>query len=294
MLHWSKPLLSGDIPSQGLRSHTATLVGSKIFVIGGGDDVFFNQISILDTETMYWYKPSTSGIKPDFFRAHSATLVDNNKIFIFGGGDGSNYFDQLYIFDTTTFHWTKPEVKGISPGQRRAHTTCLIGKKIYLIGGGDGNKALNDTFVLDTEKMQWDILKVSGQLPNPRGYHTACYVNNNVQSNRGKILIFGGSDGKECFNDAYALDLANNNWNKINITNPFECFGHAAATVGSWMYVFGGNNSTSYSNELKIFNLDTRGDKWSWIEKPVSGTLPSPRAYHTLTLYDSRLFMIGG
>lgn len=24
---------------------------------------------------------------------------------------------------------------------------------------------------------------------------------------------------------------------------------------GSWMYVFGGNNSTSYSNELKILNL---------------------------------------
>jgi len=215
-MHWSKPVVHGDVPSNGLRSHTSTLVGSKIFVFGGSDlSSEFNHLLIFDTETMFWYKPASTGDIPGPHRAHSATLVDH-RIFIFGGGDGPNYFDHLYILDTTNMHWTKPECNGQVPGPRRSHTSILVGKKIYVFGGGDGNKALNETYVLDTEKLNWEILKAVGQLPAARGYHTANLIGNN-----GKIYVYGGSDGQECFSDVFVLDTATATWTK---KNHCECF----------------------------------------------------------------------
>jgi len=288
-MHWSVPEVHGDIPTQGLRSHSSVLVGSKIFVFGGSDlSSEFNHLLVFDTETMYWYKPTPSGTVPGPHRAHSATLVDNNRMIVFGGGDGPNYFDTLYILDTNNMHWTKPDIKGKCPGPRRAHTAVLFGpKKLFVFGGGDGNKALNETFILDTEKLTWEPLKVTGELPSPRGYHASMLVGD-------KMYVYGGSDGQECFSDIFVLDPASAFWSKKKVSNQLPCFSQSTTAVGSWLYAFGGHDSASYTNELRLLNLDSRKDSLEWIKKPCSGTPPSPRGYQTALLYDSRIFVFGG
>jgi len=288
-MHWSKPAVYGDTPSNGLRSHTATLVGSKIFVFGGGPLINeTNDLLIFDTETMFWYKPATTGDIPGPHKAHTATLVDH-KIFIFGGGEGTNYYGHLYVLDTINLHWTKPECTGKPPVPRKAHSSVSIGKRIYYFGGGDGNKALNETYILDTEKYYWELLKTEGQLPGPRGYHTT-----NLFGNNGKIYLYGGSDGQECLNDIYVLDINTSKWTKKTISNPLPCWSHSATVVGSWLFVFGGNDAKNNLNDLKILDLDSKTDTLKWIWKPCTGTPPSPRGYHTANLCDSRIFLIGG
>jgi hypothetical protein len=160
-------------------------------------------------------------------RAHSATHLDG-RIFIFGGGDGPNYFDVLYYLDTSkslrffnkqstrysycflfliiipvSLTWTKPKVKGILPSTRRAHATVLYGTQLIIFGGGNGSRALNDVHALDLSdltNLEWRELAIKGRSPLNRGYHSANLVGS-------KCIIFGGSDGGECFSDIFILDL---------------------------------------------------------------------------------------
>jgi tRNA wybutosine-synthesizing protein 3 len=65
---------------------------------------------------------------------------------------------------------------------------------------------------------------------------------------------------------------------------------HAAAVVGSEIYVFGGLNNDSISSSFHV--LDTV--KLQWKELLVGGEWPCARHSHSMVAYGSRLFMFGG
>jgi Rab9 effector protein with kelch motifs len=93
---------------------------------------------------------------------------------------------------------------GPVPAPRRAHTAVLYRDKIWVFGGGNGLEALNDVWTLDVnvpmERMRWRQVETIGPKPHTRGYHTANLVGH-------IMIIYGGSDGKECFSDIWALNL---------------------------------------------------------------------------------------
>jgi len=238
-------------------------------------------------KTTHLSRPNVTGTKPGCLRAHSATLVDN-KIFIFGGGDGPQYFSDLFVLDTLTMHWTKPVIAGRAPGPRRAHSACLYGKKIIIFGGGDGNKAINEIYILDSEKLAWESFKPKTDVqPQSRGYHSAVLHN-------GIMYVYGGSDGEQCFNDVFALDIEKGTWTKKKTSQQFPCFSHSASLVGSWMFVFGGHSAADHTDDLKVLNLDSRNDVLEWATKPITGLVPSARGYCSTTFYDNRIFLFGG
>jgi len=282
-MHWSLSNAKGQVPKQGLKSHTATVVGTKIFVFGGcdaGDN--FNDLLVFDTEIQYWYTPTVQGDIPPSHRAHSATLV-GTKLFVFGGGDGPNYFRDLYILDTKTFVWTKPAVNGKLPDARRAHTADLIGNKIFVFGGGDGKQALNDVFTLDTETLTWNPVRTIGPTAPKRGYQKSFVFGS-------KLFILGGSDGQDCFKDISVLDTTTSTWTK----SPFPGVGllaHAVQVLGTGqVIVFGGHTSVQYTNTLRLFDLKSG----HWTEPATTGLAPEPRAYHSICLCDHRMWVIGG
>ncbi|EGG14174.1 hypothetical protein DFA_11943 [Cavenderia fasciculata] len=286
-MNWSKATTGGDpLAFTSIRSHTATVVGHKIFVFGGSDaNDKFNDLLVFDTKTMFWSKPTTNGAEciPGPHRAHSATLVDY-RLFVFGGGDGPNYFKDLYILDTKTLTWSKPITNGSGPGPRRAHTANLVaGKNIYIFGGGDGNKALNEMYVLDTETLTWTCIKANGSLPGSRGYHSSLLMN-------GKIGVFGGSDGAECFSDFHLFDPATNTWSRLPVTNPTPILAQSCISIGKRILVFGGHNATDYIDTLKLFHID----RLEWENLKCTGAPPQPRGYHCCCFVDHRLFVIGG
>ncbi|PLW09315.1 hypothetical protein PCANC_25242 [Puccinia coronata f. sp. avenae] len=218
-------------------------------------------------------------------RAHSATHLDG-RIFIFGGGDGPNYFDVLYYLDTISLTWTKPRVKGVLPSTRRAHATVLYGNQLIIFGGGNGSRALNDVHALDLtdlSNLEWRELHIKGQSPLNRGYHSANLIGS-------KCVIFGGSDGGECFSDIYILDLENLVWIQVEVEAPIARLAHTSTQVGSYLFVIGGHDGEDYTSEVKLFNLVTL----QWEPRTVRGQLPPRIGYHTATLHDSRLIIIGG
>ncbi|KAK4451758.1 Tip elongation aberrant protein 1 [Podospora aff. communis PSN243] len=300
-MYWSRAPVSGSAHT-ALRAHTTTLVGSNVFVFGGCDSrACFNELYVLDADAFYWSTPHVMGDVPVPLRAMTCTAV-GKKLVIFGGGDGPAYYNDVYVLDTVNFRWSRPRMLGDrAPSKRRAHTACLYKNGIYVFGGGDGVRALNDIWRLDVSdinKMSWKLISGPSSadrspaastnggkdlVPKARGYHTANMVGS-------KLIIYGGSDGGECFNDVWVYDVETHVWKAVGIPVTFRRLSHTATIVGSYLFVVGGHDGNEYSNDVLLLNLVTM----SWDKRKVYGLPPSGRGYHGAVLYDSRLLMIGG
>jgi N-acetylneuraminic acid mutarotase len=311
-MYWSKAPVSGRA-HPALRAHTTTLIGSNVYVFGGCDSrACFRDLYVLDADAFHWSTPHVVGDVPVPLRAMTCTAV-GKKLVIFGGGDGPAYYNDVYVLDTVSFRWSKPRILGDkAPSKRRAHTACLYKNGIYVFGGGDGVRALNDIWrldVADINKMSWKLvsgpssagttnnsstasspsdrtangLSSKDLRPKARGYHTANMVGS-------KLIIFGGSDGGECFNDVWVYDVETGAWKPVLIPVTFRRLSHTATIVGSYLFVIGGHDGNEYSNDVLLLNLVTM----TWDKRRVYGLPPSGRGYHGTILYDSRLLTIGG
>ncbi|ORX66177.1 galactose oxidase [Linderina pennispora] len=258
-----------------MRSQTMNMVGSLMYVFGGWD----NQKCYSDVYTTGDHVPAC--------RAHTSTAVDH-RLFVFGGGDGTRYFNELYVFDTKSLVWAKPKVAGQVPSARRTHTCFHHNGYVYLFGGGDGHKALNDLYRVKAEPnaqgaYEWEIVETSGGRPFPRGYHTTTLVGS-------QVVVFGGSDGQECFGDTSLLDLTTMQWSHIAIDPPLTRLAHTATLVGMYLFVVCGHDGSEYANQVLMLQLDTL----RWETRVIYGVAPQPRGYHACALDDGRLFLHGG
>ncbi|KAH7196758.1 uncharacterized protein B0J16DRAFT_326587 [Fusarium flagelliforme] len=293
-MYWSRAPVSGASHTS-LRAHTTTIIGSNVYVFGGCDSrTCFNDLYVLDADSFHWSVPYVVGDIPVPLRAMTCTAV-GKKLVVFGGGDGPEYYNDVYVLDTTNFRWTKPRIIGEKmPSKRRAHTACLYKNGLYIFGGGDGVRALNDIWrldVADVNKMSWRLVSSSDKAspgtkdyrPKARGYHTANMVGS-------KLIIFGGSDGGECFDDVWVYDVDAQVWKAVAIPVAYRRLSHTATIVGSYLFVIGGHDGSEYSNDVLLLNLVTM----TWDRRRVYGKAPSGRGYHGTVLYDSRLIIIGG
>ncbi|CDS00393.1 hypothetical protein [Sporisorium scitamineum] len=285
-MYWSKAPVHGSVPRRSFRAHTANLCDEVLWLFGGCDNRgCFRDLWCFDTETMCWSKPKVTGDIPPARRAHSATMV-NKRLFVFAGGDGPNYFNDLYIFDTVSLRWSKPEVGGTAPSPRRAHTCNYYEGQLIVFGGGNGVGALNDVHTLDVNdlsRLEWRNLECSGKVPIGRGYHTSNLVD-------GKLIVIGGSDGHMSFNDIHILRLDTRTWYQVKTDEIHNRLGHTATQVGSYLFIFGGHDSKTYTSELLTLNLVNL----QWESRKVCGQKPLGRGYHQAWLRDSRLFVHGG
>lgn len=85
----------------------------------------------------------------------------------------------------------------------------LAGSKIIIFGGrGDKSKVFRDLHALDPVSMTWLQGPEGIGSPSARYGHTAVLVAET------KIFIFGGTNGKEYYNDLYVLDLEVMAWSQ--------------------------------------------------------------------------------
>ena len=160
----------------------------------------FNDLDVLDLDTMTWIQPRVAGTLPQARNAQTMTVV-GKKLFLFGGHSGNKHLRDLNVLDTENMTWSQPEVHGAPPPGLRGHTANLIGHKVFLFGGYDGRGRSNDLYLLDTENMTWEHPPQSEFTPGGRQRHTACVVGNK------KLFVLGGFDGFKWLNDLHVLDV---------------------------------------------------------------------------------------
>ena len=102
---WTLESKSRSMPAR--QFHTASIIGDKMYVFGGGDGKYWlNDLLIFDLKTYEWEGPvETKGKAPSGRLQHTAIVCDSNskeshKIFIFGGEpDRYRQLNDFYYLD---------------------------------------------------------------------------------------------------------------------------------------------------------------------------------------------------
>jgi hypothetical protein len=80
-------------------SHTATIVGSYLFVIGGHDGhEYCADVLLLNLVTMTWDRRKTYGLPPSG-RGYHGTVLYDSRLHVVGGFDGSDVFGDVMILE---------------------------------------------------------------------------------------------------------------------------------------------------------------------------------------------------
>ncbi len=138
-----------DVPAPR-GAHTATLVGSQMYIFGGyGGSGFarrdFNDINALDLDTWEWRAIECTGEIPDARSGHQGVAVKEN-IFVIGGWNSMLQFDNMYVLDTLTNVWSKPAQQNpFGPPRWNFSAVSVFAVpywKVFVFGGNSGD--LND------------------------------------------------------------------------------------------------------------------------------------------------------
>lgn len=180
------------------------------------------------------------------------------KLYMFGGYDGDQCFNDIDILDLDTMTWIQPEVQGVVPMARNAHTMTVLGTKLYLFGGHSGNKHLKDLHIFDTETLTWTEPLIYGNPPKGLRGHTANLIGS-------KIYLFGGYDGRgRSFkkiipsNDLYVLNTETMRWSHPVESEkaPAGRQRHTACIFGTKkLFIFGGFDGCKWLNDICILDI---------------------------------------
>ncbi|OQR84778.1 hypothetical protein ACHHYP_12827 [Achlya hypogyna] len=193
---WIQPKVAGTPPT-ARYGHTMGLLDDGRIVLYGGQSVkmlpqvgveYFNDVYMLDTETMAWTRPRITGDQPVPTFGHRM-IIDGRTVYVVGGWSGterspifmgdkalrttakalareerlqSGYDAQpvdyrrllgvskyVHALDVDGMVWTQPISEGCQVSNRYGHGAAVVGAHVFFFGGWDGNRSMNELVVAD-------------------------------------------------------------------------------------------------------------------------------------------------
>eukprot|EP01083_Nonionella_stella_P202929 740875_1 len=248
----SQPKVKGSCPSPRC-GHSATLVdGSRIFIFGGGKDDSghnsFNDLHILDTDSLTWSSPTTTGPSPSSRIFHSATLI-GRKVYVFGGKNQSgNAHDDVFMLDVDSLEWTILKTKGNAP-KRWGHIAISKNDvEILFIGGSTQGGAISrETVTLKLENLEWKKEVGAESIDS-----TTCGSSWGVAED-GKVWIYGGFCAGQYSGACSIFDPETMRFKSVQ-----TCKGHPPSQlsfasgnmIGDKLFIFGGYDTSDRTGSL--------------------------------------------
>jgi len=259
-----------------------------------------------------WENMGAGGDAPGERGGHSGIFAYdlNNSIIVFGGSasplelplDRETYkLPEPWNLESK---WEKLGTIGFPPPMAE-HTAVYDSNNKWMIvfGGYTGYPivASNDTYALDFSfpPAFWTLVNILGDKPDPRYGHSA------VRGGMG-MMVFGGKNNGEFFNDCWELDLQENKWTEIPVTGnkPPARWQHTAVwkwgEQGGEMIIFGGEDEDEKPLD-DVWLLHTPGPgepNYRWERIYPIGDLPSGRRGHAAALSGGpegqQMFIFGG
>ena len=273
---------ASSMPTPRSESGIAILK-DKIYVAGGESQKIkkTNIVEVFDLKTKTWstVAPLPIGLN------HVGMAPYNGKLYAAGGTYENGYSNKLFIYDPSADKWSEGRPM---PAARTALTVNFIDGKLYAVGGVDDvHNVEKTTLVYDPKNNTWTE---KAPMPTARHHMTSSVVD-------GKLYVIGGrllgdgipapiKEGLSNFNNNEMYDPKNDTWIEL-APMPSKRSGLASASIGNYIYVFGGQkaNGTFENNE----RFDTKKNLWT-SEKPV----PTPRLGSKAVTVGNDIYVIGG
>jgi N-acetylneuraminic acid mutarotase len=222
------------LPGQGLNAPTASIVGDKLYVVGGFVVVTnrpTDEVQVYDLKTHQW---TLAAPLPNPRGGHAAVLLDN-KIHVLGGGNSVSTIADHSVYDPVTNKW-----KELAPLPRDegSPAAVVVDGKIYVIGGRSGFSDFGDVYIYDPARDSWS----TGPSIEPRGTSGAvAYC--------GGIYLFGGESqaARKNLDTVLRLDLETNIWETVSAMPVERKFARAVVFLNS-VYVVGGSTELANSH----------------------------------------------
>eukprot|EP00250_Pteridium_aquilinum_P005159 c15297_g2_i1 orf=15-2003(+) len=207
---WSKPQVGGDGPAPR-EGHSAALIGHILFIFGGcgktgdeSEEIYFNDLYMLDTVKLHWTKALTKGTPPAPRDSHTCSAW-NTKLIVLGGEDASDsYLADVHILDTDFMEWKEVHASGDVLMPRAGHATVAVGKHVFVFGGfTDDRRLYDDLHMLNLETGLWTKVVTTGVGPSAR----FSVAGDCVDVRSGVLVFIGGcNESLEALDDMYYLD----------------------------------------------------------------------------------------
>lgn len=257
---WKLKEPKGDAPGPR-KSSAAAVCQGRLYVFGGMcGKRLTNDMYCFDLIKQEWTRINCMGSIPSPRDRHSMVML-NDKLWVFGGHtDSSEFTDDLYVYEPQSGRWSQifPSSR---PTPRYEHIAAASNGLLVVAGGKCKTGGLNDVWTYNEKQNMWKKEECRGNIPECRwGWSCISYD--------GRLVFFGGWNGRKCFNDVCVLDTKLWYFYEDVHTNgpaPVARTFHGAAIVGDRMVMSCGRNMNRRLNDTYSLNL-----------APLKGSLGKP------------------
>lgn len=191
------------------------------------------------------------------FRSDVISVGGAGKIVFWGGAEEGNYFEDGFIFETTTKTISKTSMSQAPVGRSYAASVIIDGK-MYLWGGYNGSY-LSSGAVLDLSSNQWSELPAT---------NLSARANHKMINANGKLVIWGGYNQTDAnqeiilLNDGAVFEIGTEAWSLLEQNNTIAGrldFTLAYNSTFNSLIVIGGIDLQSKGNGVEVYSFADKG-----------------------------------
>jgi hypothetical protein len=259
---WRQVPMSGDV--QLPRAfHTAIYHDGHVHIFGGcnGRGRFNKLFSINPEGFCSLYTPPATSKIPLTRYCHSATLFEG-CMYIFagkcGGRNSNKRLKDMFAFDFSTKCWHEIDQAGADVPARSAHAAFTCGRRMVMFGGRSAEgECCEDIYQFSYDTHFWTKVDTSHGPLFGRARHSVVVHN-------GKVVIFGGWNGKKKLNDLIFYNMDSETSEVMHDQDDMcpsrrEC--HVAVTCQNTMVVFGGRFRGTFMHDTCELDLGSKSLK---------------------------------
>jgi hypothetical protein len=212
---------------------------------------------------------------------HTATLLANGKVLVVGGLGSSSVLGSCELYDPAAGTWS---ATGSLIHPRSAHTATLLSDGTVLVTGGDSGSVTATCELYNPATGTWSG---TNSMSTARTVHTATLLDD------GRVLVVGGDASSSLTSSLTSCEIYDpvaKTWSPTAALTAARNSHTATKLPSGLVLVAGGFDSTNGGdlNSCEIFDPAINGS-WS-----TTGSLNTPRSFHTATLLDSGLVLVTG